>query len=323
MRSVAGAHLGRFVLVLAVLVVLNFWLPRSLPGSPMAGDDEALAVLPAAAAAELRRIYGLDRPLSEQFWAYLRGLARGDLGRSLATHRPVAAMIAERLPWTLLLVGMAVLIGAVVGIALGTAAAWRPRGRLVRVLGPTVVFTGALPEFLIAMLAIIVFATWLGIFPAGGALTPFATAGGWSAVADIVWHAALPVAVLVVVLADAFFLLARNALVAVVGERYLTTARGKGLPERRVLWHAWRNALPPVLTLFGLRLAFVVTGAVVVERIFAYPGMGMLLFEAVARRDYPVLQGILLVVSVIVLSASTLLDLAAGVLDPRTREVRP
>jgi peptide/nickel transport system permease protein len=323
MRSLAGAHLGRFVLVLAVLVVLNFWLPRSLPGSPMAGGDEVEAVLPAAAAAEIRRIYGLDRPLSEQFWAYLRGLARGDLGRSLATHRPVAAMIAERLPWTLLLVGTAVLIGAVVGITLGTAGAWRPQGRLVRVLGPAVVFTGALPEFLVAMIAIIVFATWLGIFPAGGALTPFAAAGGWSAAADIVRHAALPVAVLVVVLADAFFLLARNALVAVVGERYLTTARGKGLPERRVLWHAWRNALPPVFTLFGLRLAFVVTGAVVVERIFAYPGMGMLLFEAVARRDYPVLQGILLVVSVIVLASSTLLDLAAGVLDPRARELRP
>jgi peptide/nickel transport system permease protein len=265
-------------------------------------------------------MYGLDRPLLTQFWSYLVGLGHFDLGRSLVSHRLVTSLIVERLPWTMGLVGSAVLLSVLIGAVLGTGAAWRPHGRLTRLVGAVVIGVGALPEFLVAMILIAALGTGLRLFPAGGATTPFLAArpGGWArAVADVLWHGALPIATLLVGLIPAFYLLTRNTLAAESGARYLLTARGKGLPERGVMWQAWRNALSPVLTLLGLRLAFAVTGAAVVERLFAYPGIGLLLFEAIGRRDYPVMQGVFLVASVAMLGTNLLLDLSAAMLDPR------
>lgn len=325
MAVAARTHVVRFVVLCAVVLTLNFLLPRLLPGSPLSGaaGESTAAFLPAAARAEIQRTYGIDQPFAAQFAAYLKGLRRGDLGRSLATHRPVTRMIAERLPWTLALVGSAVALSALLGGALGTAAAWHPRGTAARLLGPLAIGLGALPEFLVAMGLIVVLGVGLRLFPVGGATTPFLVISdlrGWVVAArDLIWHATLPAIALVIGLVPAFFLLSRNALVVVIGEQFLLTARSKGLGEPRIVWHAWRNALPPAVTLLGLRLAFVVTGAALVERIFAYPGMGMLLFEAVARRDYPVLQGAFLTASLIMLVMNLMLDLLAGVLDPRTR----
>lgn len=327
MRPAIRAHLARFALLLAVVAVANFLLPRLLPGSPLAGSGEhTVAFLPQATQVAIRQAYGLDRSLLAQFRAYLGGLLRGDLGRSISSHRPVAEVIAERLPWTLLLVSSAVLLSAAAGGMLGTAAALRPHALGARLSEVLVVGLGALPEFLVGMALILLLGVALHLFPVGGATTPFLSASGvrgWvGATGDLLWHAALPAATLIITLAPAFYLLSRNALVAVLGQPYLLTARGKGLGERRVLWHAWRNALPPVLTLLGLRLAFAITGAAIVERIFAYPGMGLLLFEAVARRDYPVMQGVFLVASVIILTMNLALDLLATALDPRTRGVQ-
>ncbi|MCL6552085.1 MAG: ABC transporter permease [Firmicutes bacterium] len=315
---------GRYAGVMAALVLLNFFLPRLLPGSPLAGTGgEGVAFLPSRTAAELRRTYGLDRPMSQQFAQYLAGLARGDLGRSLTSHRPVTTLIAERLPWTVFLVGLAVLVAAVVGAALGTLAAWYPRRTLVRLVDPLVVGLGTLPEFLVAMGLIVLLGTGWQLFPASGAVTPFLPRqgpGGLAAwVLDVLHHAALPGATLVAALVPAFFLLARNALAATVGAPYLLVARGKGLDERRVLWHAWRNALPSVAALLGLRLGYAVTGAALVERIFAYPGMGLLLFDAVAQRDYPVMQGVFLTASAAALAMVAALDTVATRLDPRLR----
>lgn len=314
-------RLARFVGLVCAVAVLNFLIPRALPGSPIAaGGGADTALLPEAARRALRATYHLEDPLPSQFARYLGGLARGDLGWSLVTHRPVAAIVLERLPWTLFLVGGAVAAAAVLGGVVGWTAAWHGRRLPVRLATAGVVAVGALPEFLVAMMLIAVLASRLRIFPAGGALTPFAHAGGAAAVADVLWHAALPGLTLVAGLAPAFALLVRNAVVPVLGERYLTTALAKGLSPRRVAWHVLRNALPPVATLLGLRLAAAIAGAAVVERVFAYPGMGWLLYEAVAARDYPVLQGVVLVSSLAVLSVTLALDLLAAVMDPRLRE---
>lgn len=324
----ARAHLARFVLLLVTVGVVNFFLPRLLPGSPLAGaaGETPVAFLPEATQAAIRQGYALDQPLLAQFRAYLGGLIRGDLGRSISSHRPVVEVIAKRLPWSIFLVGSAVLCSAAAGGILGTAAALRPRSWTSRLGEALVVGLGALPEFLVAMGLIILLGVALGFFPVGGATTPFLRVTGIrglaTALGDLLWHAALPAATLMIALAPAFFLLSRNALVPVLGEPFMLTARGKGLGERRILWHAWRNALPPVLTLLGLRLAFAMTGAVIVERVFAYPGMGLLLFEAVARRDYPVMQGVFLVASLIILATNFALDLLATVLDPRTRRAQ-
>jgi peptide/nickel transport system permease protein len=316
-----GRVAARTLALASVMVVVAVALPRALPGSPLAGSGEGAVLLPAAVEAEVRRAYRLDRPLVEALAHEVGRLLRADLGRSLATHRPVRAMIADRAPWTALLVGTAVLISAALGAVLGTAAAWRPRGLAGRVVQPLVIGLGALPEALVAMVLIVVLGTTFPLFPASGAGTPFLAAAGWSwrVVLDALWHAVLPIVTLVLGLVPAFSLLARNALTPVLAAPFLLTARGKGLPRGRVLWHAWRNALPPVLTLCGLRLAFAMTGAALVERLFAYPGIGSLLFEAVARRDYPVLQGVFLVFGAVMLAVTAALDLLAVALDPRLR----
>ncbi len=312
-------RLARFAGLALTVVVLNFVVPRLLPGSPAApGGDDAL-LLPAAAYRALVETYHLDLPTHEQFGRYIAGLVRGDMGFSLTSHRPVAAVVVERLLWTLFLVGGAVVMAAALGGLLGWAAAWHGRARCARIAMAASVGVGALPEFLVAMLLIVLLASRFQIFPSGGALTPFVDLGGWPrTVGDAIWHATLPGLALVAALAPSFALLVRNALVPVMGERYLATARAKGLPERRVVWHALRNALPPVATLFGLRLGAAVAGAAVVERVFAYPGMGSLLFEAIVARDYPLMQGVFLVSSLAVLTINTMLDLLSARLDPRT-----
>lgn len=312
-------RLVRYAGLVCTVVLLNFAVPRLLPGSPAAGGggDEA-AVLPSAAYRSLVATYHLDLPLQTQLARYLAGLPKGDLGWSLTSHRPVARVVMERLPWTLFLVGGAVVLAAMLGGVLGWAAAWHGRRRAVRTLSAATVGVGALPEFLIAMVLIVVFSSRLQLFPSGGAATPFVgNQGLLRGLLDVAWHAALPGVTLVLGFTPAFALLMRNALVPLMGERYLVTARAKGLTSGRVAWHALRNALPPVVTLMGLRLGTAVAGAAVVERIFAYPGMGWLLYEAVSTRDYPLMQGVFLVASLAVLTVNLSLDLIAARLDPR------
>ncbi|MDR7523348.1 MAG: ABC transporter permease [Armatimonadota bacterium] len=314
-----GRRLAHFAGLVCAVVVLNFFLPRLLPGSPVAGGSGAEAVLlPAAAREALVQTYHLDDPVAVQFVRYLAGLARGDLGTSLVSHRPVTDILAERLPWTLFLVGGAVLLAAVIGGLVGWLAAWKAQARLARAAQAALVGVGTLPEFLVAMLAIVFLASRWPLFPAGGASTPFEAGGSpLRVLADVLWHAALPGLVLTIGFAPPFALLVRGAAVSVLGQPYLVTARAKGLPPRRVAWHALRNALPPVATLLGLRLAAAVAGAAVVERIFAYPGMGWLLYQAVAARDFPVLQGVVFTTSLAVLTVTLVLDLLAAWFDPR------
>ncbi|OFX34259.1 MAG: hypothetical protein A2Z07_13365 [Armatimonadetes bacterium RBG_16_67_12] len=319
-----GRRLVRFPTLVGLVVVLNFLIPRLLPGSPVFGGEGAdAALLPASARAALAATYHLGAPLPAQFAGYLAGLARGDLGWSLVSHRPVAHIVAERLPWTVFLVGGALLIAAALGGLLGWLSAWRPRRRPVRLAVAATIGIGTLPEFLVAMVLIAFLASRLRLFPPGGALTPFAHQGSlFHLVLDVLWHAALPGLTLVVGLTPPFMLLVRNAVVPVLGERFLVTAQAKGLPPRRVAWHVLRNALPPIVTLLGLRLAAAVAGAAVVERVFAYPGMGWLLYEAVAARDYPVLQGVVFVSSLAVLAVTLALDLLAGWINPRVAGAR-
>jgi peptide/nickel transport system permease protein len=315
-----GRRVARFAGLVCVVVVLNFFVPRALPGSPLAGGDGAdTALLPAASRQVLLATYYLDAPLSTQFAHYLRALLHGDMGWSIVSYRPVSRIVAERLPWTLFLVGGAVVTAALLGGLLGWASARRRHGGAAGLAFAAAIGIGALPEFLVSMILIVFLASREHLFPAAGAATPFARDGGLlRLLTDILWHAALPGLVLVIALLPAFALLVRNAVIPVLGERYLVTARAKGLPPRRIAWHALRNALPPVVTLLGLRLAAAVAGAAVVERIFAYPGMGLLVYEAVGARDYPVLQGVVFISSLAVLTMNFLLDAIAARLDPRT-----
>lgn len=318
---------ARYLLLSAAVVLLNFALPRLLPGDPLdatspGGLDAAAPALTAQERAELRAYYPFDRPMATQFVAYLGDLARGDLGWSISRSAPVRQLILERLPWTLGLVLGATIIAGMFGTALGMAAAWRGGWTDRLIVGGSSALA-AIPELLVAMALLLALSSGLGWFPLQGGRTPFAPAaigvvGLLGVAADVAWHVALPAATLVIAGAAAFVLLARGAVGAVLPAPYLATARAKGLSEWRVaVGHAAPNALVPVLTLSGVRVGQILGGAIVVERIFSVPGLGLLTYQAIGARDYPVLQAVFLLGSLGVLAANFAVELTYRRLDPR------
>ncbi len=312
-----------YLLVVFFLVTLNFFLPRALPGQPIerlsnprsqsfVGDD--------ATRAKVDRYYGLDRPVLEQYGSYLSGLARGDLGTSVRYSRPVTAILGGALGWSALLVGTALALATGVGMVAGVHSGWR-RGRSAdrRLLGLFLALDG-IPVFFLATALLFLFSVTLGWFPLSGARTPFSdTYGPLRRVADVAQHLALPAAVMALQFATFQYLVMRSSMVGELGSEYLTLGRVKGLAERRLKYrYAARNALLPSITVAALQLGFAVTAAIFVERVFSYPGIGRLMFESVADRDYPVMQGCFLVLALTVVTANFLTDLAYRRLDPRT-----
>ncbi len=306
--------LRRYLVVTGCIILLNFCIPRLLPGDPLnAGGAEGLdsaQPLPAAASAQLRAYYHLDAPLPDQLGAYLGDLARGDLGWSIAQSAPVTTLLWNRLPWTLGLLLMALGLSAVAGTGLGMLAGWVPGHKRDRILVAGASALAALPEFLIAIGLLLVFAITLRWFPLLGGRTLFATysadlAGTGRAALDIAWHLTLPAGALVLAGTAGFVLIARDVTAGITGEAWLMAARGKGLTEHALAWgHALPNLALPLLTYFGLRLGAVFGGALVVERVFNVPGLGLLAYQAIQARDYPVLQALFLFASLGVLGAN-------------------
>jgi peptide/nickel transport system permease protein len=321
-----GQLVWRYAWLTCAVVALNFGLPRLLPGDPLesfAPDGFGLAAptLTVQARAQLRATYHLDEPLPAQFVAYLADLGHGDLGWSISRAAPVNQLIGERLPWTLGLVCTSVLVASLGGAAVGVLAAWRG-GRTDRAVLAASTILAALPEFLIAMALLLALSVGLRWFPLQGGRTLFAAStgggGGLATARDVAWHLTLPALTLVLATSAGFALLARGAVGGVRAEPYLTTARAKGLGELAVsIRHAVPNALLPVLTLFGVRLGQILGGALVVERVFAVPGLGLLTFEAIRARDYPVLQAIFLLGSLGILTANFAVELGYRWLGPR------
>jgi len=321
MRNARAGRALQYLLVFVVAVTLNFLLPRFMPGNPLAliaGVDVGL--LSPEQRAQVIANSGLDQPLLAQYFAYWGDLFRLDFGFSFRQNRPIIDMIAERLPWTLLITGASLVVSALIGIVLGAASAWR-RGRPTDVgtLGLMIALE-SLPSFWLGMLLVSIFAVQLGWLPSFGAITPAGRLDGMDAVLDVVSHAVLPVVTLSVLSVPGVYLTMRYSMLSVLGEDFIRTARAKGASERRVLFrHVARNALAPVVTVLALRLGYAFGGTVVIETVFSYPGLGRLVFESVSGRDYPVMQATFLVFTVAVLLANLLADLLYPLLDPRTR----
>ena len=315
----------QYGLAFFVIILLNFLIPRIMPGDPtdclLGTNEDAQFNLSPEDRARLLSYHGLDRPLHEQFGRYLVNLARLDLGYAIYYKRPVSSLIAERLPWTILLMGTSFFLSALIGVVLGSVAAHRQGTRSDQALTSTVLVFRAIPAFIFAMLAIIFFAVYLKAFPLGGATSSITRyANPFSAGADILWHLFLPVLVLTLEQVAGPFLLMRNSMVTVLGETYVTMAHAKGLPGRRILHrYEMRNAILPVFTRLGMHLGFLVTGAIFIETVFKYPGMGRLIFDAVHFHDYPVIQGVFLVVALSILAANICVDILYRYLDPRIR----
>ncbi|MCS6801826.1 MAG: ABC transporter permease [Dehalococcoidia bacterium] len=310
---------ARTAALLAAVILLNFLIPRLLPGDPLdalaAGEQESgLAPLSAGARENLRRYYGLDRDLWGQFTVYLAMLGRGDLGWSYAKRQPVRDLIAARLPWTLGLVGAAALSAALLGIALGLAAAWRG-GTADRALVFFASSTEAIPDFLLGMGLLFVFAVGLRWFPLSGGRSPFDEGG--PALLDTLWHLTLPYLALTLGSFAVFLLLTRHSTAETARAPFVAVARAKGLPDRAiVVRHVLPNALPPIATLLALRLGAVLGGAIVIERVYGVPGIGLLAFEAIRERDYPVLQAVFLLSGAAIVLATALVDAILALTRP-------
>lgn len=316
-------RIGQYALVLWVAATLNFALPHLAPGDPVGYlYDGPLQGLGPEQLNRIRQSYGLDRPILEQYAGFWTGLVRGDLGISVEHNRPVTELLLERLPWTLALVGLGILGTTVIGTMLGAFVAWRrAAGRRDTGVVVGVLAVDSMPGFWIGMMFIAVFAVQLGWFPSFGALE--ITATGMAAVAEVLARLVLPVMTITLASLGATFLLSRAAMVSVLDEPFIRLATAKGLSAPRIaIRHALRNALLPVYTNVTLMVGHLLSGAVVVETVFAYPGLGRLIYEAVLARDYPLLQGAFLLVTVGVIVANLLADLTYPLLDPRVRRVR-
>lgn len=319
--------------VLALVLVIVFSLVRLIPGDPAVtllgpgATDQQIAAL----RAQMR----LDEPVFIQFFDYVLGLFHGDLGTSLKSGAPVLQEILLRLPATLELSISATLVAILVGIPIGVLSATRPNSLFDHFIRVFSLVGVSMPAFLLALILQLIFATYLGWLPVSGRMSPYIIVppvtgfavldgiitGNWNAALSAIQHLVLPTAVLAAFLAATLGRFVRNTMLEVMSEDFIRTARAKGLSRSQVvLEHGLRNSLLPAITVIGLKFAEMLGGAILTETIFAWPGIGRFMFEAIKNRDYPVIQGTTLVFSLLFVLTSVLVDLLYGVLDPRVRK---
>jgi peptide/nickel transport system permease protein len=303
-------------MILAVIIV-TFLLVRLAPGDPtyiLVGEVGDESFVRAA-----RERLGLDKPLYEQFVIYISNVFRGDLGYSYLRSEPVAKLIVERIPATLLLVLTAMFISALIGIIVGTIAAAK-RGAADLTLSTLSIVGISIPYFWLAQIILIIFAVWLGVFPLGGMVSVGHEYQGLQYFIDVVYHLTLPAMTLAIFNIAFTTKITRGSVQEALTQDYILTARAKGIPESRVVFrHALRNALIPVVTYTGFNTGVLLVGAILTETVFAWPGMGSLLYDSIRLRDYPVVLGIFIYGSIIVVLANLLVDILYGILDPRIR----
>ena len=302
------------------IIVIVFLLVHLAPGSPVSGGGESLRRPTGRAAEELRRLYGLDRPIPERFGAWIGRAVRFDLGESFVDRRPVGERIREALPDTLLLNGLALFLALSIAIPLGVVAGGRPEGALDRLSGAALFALYSTPTFWAALLLQSLFAVQLRWLPLYGVASDPAP-GGLAGIADRLAHVALPATCLAYGTLAFVARLVRSGVAETREADYVLAARARGASRRRALWtHAFPNAILPLLTLFGLLLPALLSGSVIVEKIFAWPGLGRLYFDSILARDYPVILGLSLLSAVATLLATLASDIAVAAADPRVRD---
>ena len=305
----------------AAAVALTFALVHLAPGEPfVAGAEERF--VPPETVARLRERFGLDRPLGAQFVRYVANVARGDLGESFTRRRPVAAVLGEALPNTLLLGGVALLLSFALGLGLGIAQATRSGSWADAALGTLALALASVPAFWLGLMLLLVFGEWLHWLPVAGMTDVVAgpAPGLAHRVLDVARHLVLPALTLALVNAAAVARFHRAAMLEALGADFVRAARARGLGEARILLaHAFRAALAPAITLAGLSVPALLTGAVLVESVFGWPGMGRVAYEAIFARDYNVITGVAVVTGVLVALGNLLADLGVAAADPRVR----
>lgn len=320
------------------VIILNFFLFRVLPGDPVrAGVKDPR--MTAAAQEAIRIRFGLDKPVincfeslnpikfgscavnpfETQFFIYIGNLLKGELGISYATNRPVSSMLGELLLNTIILIGVAQVVSILLGMILGVIAAWKSQTAIdyAALIGSLVAWS--LPTFWLGIMLLFAGSNWLGL-SVGGMRTPGAQLTGWASVSDVARHLIMPTITFTIVVLGEYMLIMRSTILEVLSEDYILTAKAKGLNTFQILKdHALRNAMLPMVTIIALNLGFTVAGAIQIESVFSWPGLGFAIFEAVGRRDYPMLQGSFILIAIAVIFANLLADLMYSYLDPRVQ----
>jgi peptide/nickel transport system permease protein len=320
--------LRRLAFYLAAFIAaatVNFFLPRLMPGDPIqimfasAGSELSLENLNA-----LKLTFGfIDAPIGEQYLRYLQSVFTGDLGRSIKYFPlPVTELLGRALVWTLGLVGIATLFSFCLGTFLGIMAAWRRGTVFDSIVSLTAIFSSSVPDVVVSLIMLFVFGYQLGWFPNGYAADPLLDPGfNWTYISSVLHHGTLPMLTMVIVLTGGFAVTMRNNMINLLGEDYIVMGRAKGLADNRVmLWYAARNALLPTVSSLAIALGTVLGGSLVTEVVFNYPGLGNTLYQAIIARDYPVIQGQLLIMTAAMLIANFAVDLSYVLLDPRLKK---
>jgi len=313
-----------FYLVAAwVALTINFFIPRAMPGNAVQAIMAKFPNLTPSAYRALEAMLGVGHPGSiwHQYWAYLVNVGHLNFGTDVSQYpASVSSLLAQTIPWTITLVGTATVIAFAIGTALGIMAGWRRGGWLDRVL-PGLMFFQAMPYFFLALILLELLAVRAHLFPIGQGYTGGLIPGWhWDFIGSAIDHSLLPALTIVIASVAGWMLQMRNVMLTTIGEDYVLAAQAKGLPDHRVVWtYATRNALLPQLQGFGLALGFVVSGAIVMEIVFSYPGIGLLLLNAVTSNDYPLMQAIFLVITFAVLLANLIVDVIIVAADPRAR----
>jgi peptide/nickel transport system permease protein len=308
------------VATILIIMTLNFAIFRLMPGNPVAMIADMIRLRPEQVA-RLYELFGLDKTLWEQYVQYMIQTLRGFYGYSFYTQRPVGEEIMTRLPNTLLLVGTATVLSIIIGLVVGIFAAAR-RGSLIDITAISFGFLGnSVPIFWLGLILLLIFGVDLRWFPIRGTTSVPAPTDPLALVLDIMWHMTLPTFALVIILFGGYALIMRAAMIDVLTEDYIQLARAKGIDERTVLYkHALRNAMLPMVTVIALAFGFLLSGALLTETVFSWYGLGRYIWDAILKQDYPALQGIFFIISVMVVAANLIADLIYGFLDPRVKQ---
>lgn len=323
-------RIGMFILVIFVAASFNFFIPRLAPGNPIGAITSRMAQASAgiengqAMFEAYRKRFGLDDPLYIQYAKYMWNTLRFDFGESLSAYpAEVWDIIGPAIGWSMGLIGVSVVLTFLLGITIGALLAWRGTPGLVKALLPITMFGGVLPYYLLAMLLLYLFAFTTRLLPMSGAVDSSLPKGfNWPYISNIISHAILPAASIILTSIGGWALTMRSLMVNTIGEDYMLLAEAKGLPKRRILWwYAVRNAIPPQLAHLAIALGYVVSGAILVEIVFSYPGLGYQLYMSIVNSDYTVIQGITLILAISVGLAVLIIDLIYPRLDPRVTYV--
>lgn len=319
MKKYAIKRILTGLLTILIVFAINFVIIKAAPGDPIStlmGKENQDPVLRAALEAK----YGLDKPLPTQFALYLKAAVTGDLGTSIIYNRPVTDMIAEKIVPTLLLVFSAAILALIIGTLMGIYAARHKGSAIDNILSGLSYALNSMPSFWLGLMLIILLSTKLSIFPSHGMSDVRAGYTGLNYILDVMWHMVLPVGTLMLIQIPSYFRIAKSSVIQISNEDFITTFRATGMSESKIFnKYIFRNAILPTITIFGISMAYLITGVSLIEIVFAWPGMGRLVLTAITQRDYPTLMGIYLIMSISVAVVMIIVDIVYAIFDPRIR----